>query len=88
MKVLSNKVKFIGAYLCQHFSLIKQKGSSQKSCCKDDNDYILSCSLNNQICCGIVNCQKISLQKKIELIEKWKKDLDSSKNIDVNDYIN
>lgn len=50
----------------------KIKNDINKKCksCNDDINYVFICEKDNKICCGIIICDKITIDEKEELINK------------------
>lgn len=81
-----NQIKFTGGYKCPHFLLKKAKG--KRWCCGGNGDeYIPTCRLDNNLCSGLVQCLKLNVIEKSELIKKWREDLQSQVVVDGSKYV-
>jgi len=81
MKV--QQLKFTGGYLCSHFAV--KKNVDKKGCCgtSPGGDVIPVCTLiaGGGLCEGLVNCPRLDITTKSQLITRWRSDL--QKNISV-----
>ena len=75
--------KFSGGYTCPHFVAKKNLQEQKTGCCGRTvgDDFIPVCTLVNGLCPGLVQCARLDIKTKSELIKEWRGDLQSGKSV-------
>ena len=93
MSQIQAKLKFTGAYKCSHLGLqqVPQNPNQGRSCCggsrSPEDSLIPVCTLISGICPGLVNCPRLDLKTKSELIQQWRQDLSSDRPVNIQNLI-
>lgn len=71
----------MGGYTCPHFSLQLNQQLQKSGCCGQTmgDDYMPVCALTKTLCVGVVQCPRIDVKTKSELVKKWREDLQNQK---------
>jgi len=89
MSQIEAKLKANGSYKCSHLGLQQtpQFPGQKKTCCggvrSPEDTLVPVCTLINGLCPGLVNCPRLDLKTKSELIQQWRQDLQLNRSVDL-----
>ena len=77
-----HQIKLMGGYTCPHFSA-ELNTQVKDGCCGRTmgEDYVPVCALTKSLCPGLIQCPRLDVKTKGELIKQWRADLESKKTI-------
>lgn len=83
------QIKLMGGYVCEFFAIEKNVHHEKSGCCGRTygDDYVPVCSLTQTLCPGIIQCPRLNIQTKGELIKEWRSDLQSNVVVDPSKYM-
>jgi hypothetical protein len=84
------QIKLMGGYTCEFFSIEKNTHQERSGCCGKTygDDFVPVCSLTKTLCPGIIQCPRLDVKTKSELIKQWRIDLQSNAVIDPSSFTN
>lgn len=83
------QIKLMGGYTCEFFAIQKNVHQEKTGCCGRTygDDFMPVCSITQTICPGLIQCPRLNVQVKSELIKQWREDLNSNTVVDPLKYL-